>query len=93
MKCDCTACHSSIAGNLCTMAFKGANSCLRLTRGIGGEGGGTSRLNVPRRRVEVSRTSSYLPLLERVRTICHEVAHAIRKVSNDMRKMSEYIKN
>jgi hypothetical protein len=70
------------------MAFNGSNSCSGLTGCIGGEGGGTSRLNVPRD----SGKSSYMLLLERVYTICHKVAHTIRKVSNDMRNMLEYIK-
>jgi hypothetical protein len=74
------------------MGFNGANSCSRLTGGVSGEGGGAGRLNVPRRRVEDSGTSSYMPLLERVCTFCHKVSHTIRKVSNDMRNMLEYIK-
>jgi hypothetical protein len=74
------------------MAFDSANSCSRLTGGIGGEGGGTGRLNVPRQWVEDSGTSSYMPLIERVRTIYHKVAHTTRKVPNNMRNMLEYIK-
>jgi hypothetical protein len=33
--------------HVCTMAFNGANSCSRLTRGVGGEGGGIGGWNVP----------------------------------------------
>jgi hypothetical protein len=83
---------SSAVANLCTMAFSCANSCSRLTGGISGEGGGTGGQNVPRWWVEDPWTSSYMPLPELVRTIYHKVAHTIRKVSNDMRNMLEYIK-
>jgi hypothetical protein len=74
------------------MAFSSANSCSWLIRGVGGEGGGTAGWNVPQRWVEDLGTSSYMPLPEWVRTICHKVGHTIRKVSNNMRSMLEYIK-
>jgi hypothetical protein len=74
------------------MAFDSTSSCSRLTGGIGGEGGGTGGWNVPRRQVEDSGTSSYMPFPERVRTTCHKVVHTIRKVQNDMRNMQDYTK-
>jgi hypothetical protein len=55
-------------------------NCLRLTGGIGGEGGGTGGQNAPRRWVEDSGTSSFMALPERVHTIYHKVVHTIRKV-------------
>jgi hypothetical protein len=62
------------------MAFYEANGYSRLTGGVGGEGGGTGGQNAPRRWVEDSGTSSHTPFSERVHTICHKVAHTIRKV-------------
>jgi hypothetical protein len=47
MRLRCPAWRSSIAANFCTMVFNGASTCLRLTGGINGEGGGTGGQNAP----------------------------------------------